>query len=212
MLEFRKPIVHVLHGNIRKEGTSMRKTGEYPSPVARVPSRIIRILETSDPRDKELFLQAINSEKQGFGIGAFSYYRTVLQHQKNMLIDRIYDASEASGADENTLRKIREAKGKHRFSEAIEDVSDLIPHALFLGNKNPLKLLHKPLSIGLHDMLTDDDCLKMAGDIRVVLIGLLEKMTALTSHSEEQRKALERLEKTVHEKGKKKGMDSDDGE
>lgn len=43
--------------------------------------------------DKELYLQGRRSESRGFGIGAFSYYRRVVENQKSRIIEEIAKAA-----------------------------------------------------------------------------------------------------------------------
>jgi len=55
-----------------------------------------------------------------------------------------------------------------QFSKALEDVKELIPASLLVDGQNPMKLLHKALSIGLHAK-DDETCLKIAHSVRMVL-------------------------------------------
>ena len=57
---------------------------------------------------------------------------------------------------------------RHNLKTAIEAVRHGLPQALYIEGHNPLTLLHSALSEGLHE-LPDDECLKMAADIRLVI-------------------------------------------
>ena len=53
-----------------------------------------------------------------------------------------------------------------------------------MDSQNPLKLLHKALSICVHSE-SDENCLKIAHSIRMVLIDLSERIKqALSDHAE----------------------------
>lgn len=62
--------------------------------------------------------------------------------------------------------------------------------------KNPLTLLHQPLSEGLHD-LTDEECLQQAADIRIVLTALLENIADVLKGEEELKAGAARLRRDV---------------
>ena len=46
---------------------------------------------------------------------------------------------------------------------------------MLINGQNPLTLLHKALSVGVHES-TDERCLERAHDVRVVLIELAERL------------------------------------
>ena len=71
-----------------------RKIGEWPAFGARLPLRMKRLVGD----DYELFMKGYRSENQGLGIGAFAYYRRVVETQKNRLFDEIIKASERLNA------------------------------------------------------------------------------------------------------------------
>lgn len=54
------------------------KFGEIPPYGPHVPSKLIELIRP----DRDLFLQGRRCENQGFGIGAFAYYRRVVENQK----------------------------------------------------------------------------------------------------------------------------------
>lgn len=59
------------------------KLGEFPPYGPITPTRLLKLL--GDQR--ETFLSGRRCENQGLGIGAFSYYRRVVEHQKDRIID-----------------------------------------------------------------------------------------------------------------------------
>jgi (p)ppGpp synthase/HD superfamily hydrolase len=65
-----------------------------------------------------------------------------------------------------------------QFSKALASIKDAIPQALLLNGHNPLTMLHKALSTGLHEK-TDEECLEIAHDVRVVLIELADRLGQL---------------------------------
>jgi len=58
------------------------KYGQLPTFGPQIPPRLLRLVQP----DTELFLQGTRAEKRGFGIGAFAYYRRVVENQRNFII------------------------------------------------------------------------------------------------------------------------------
>lgn len=151
---------------------SATKFGEIPSFGPPVPSRVISLIGP----DRELFLRGRRCENQGLGIGAFSYYRRVVENQKGRLINEIASVAKRLGATSDVLQLFEKAGKETQFSKAIDDIKTSIPQVLQIDGHNPLTLLHAALSEGLH-MATDDECLETATSIRVVLTELAERIS-----------------------------------
>jgi hypothetical protein len=139
------------------------KIGEYPPFGPPTPSRLISLMGP----DRELFLKGRRAENQGLGIGAFVYYRRVVEDQKNRIIAEIIKVAEMISAPSATITALRNAQKEHQFSRAVETIKDAIPQRLLIAGQNPLTLLHSALSRGLHQQ-TDEKCLELASDIRVI--------------------------------------------
>lgn len=164
------------------------KLGEMPSYGPPVPPKVLQMAGS----DRELFLRGRRAENQGLGIGAYAYYRRVVENQKDRLVSEIADVAEMEGADESTVSQIRSAKGDFRFGRAVEKVGDAIPETLYIEGHNPLVLLNNALSAGLHDG-TEEQCLQLAGDVRVVLTELASRLGELVENQQELKGAVGRL-------------------
>jgi hypothetical protein len=167
---------------------SVYKFGELPPFGPITPTRLLKLL--GDQR--EFFLKGRRCENQGLGIGAFGYYRRVVEHQKNRIIDEIIKVSEKLGANQDTLQMLAAAKGETQFSKAVGLVKDGIPQALLTNGHNPLTLLHNALSAGLHEQ-SDEMCLELAQAVRVVLADLAEKLSQALKDEAELNNAVSRL-------------------
>jgi len=164
------------------------KFGEWPPFGPPTPARMIKL---TGP-DRELFLTGRRSENQGMGIGAFVYYRRVVENQKNRIFDEIIRVSEKLGATPESIDKLKSAKEETQFSKAVESVKHAIPQSLLINGHNPLSLLHSALSEGLHAQ-TDDECLELATSIRVVLSELAERLGQALKDEAELNAAVSRL-------------------
>jgi hypothetical protein len=157
------------------------KLGEDPPFGPHTPPRVISLIGP----DKELYLQGRRSESRGLGIGAFSYYRRVVENQKGRIIQEIANVAKKLGAKPEVLKRFEAAAEETQFGKAIEEIKDGIPPVLLIdGHHNPLTLLHSALSEGLHAD-TDAECLEIAKDIRLVLTDLADRLSqALKEHAE----------------------------
>jgi hypothetical protein len=139
-----------------------------------------------------LFLNGRRCENQGLGIGAFVYYRRVVEDQKNRILEQITKVAEAVGASPDTIAALKAAQREHRFSKAMDDVKDAIPQRLLIEGQNPLTLLHSALSEGVHNH-NDETCLELATAIRLVLAELAELLDHALKDERELKEAVARL-------------------
>ena len=148
------------------------KYGEMPSFGPVTPPRLLGLFGD----DKDIFLKGRRCESQGLGIGAYSYYRRVVENHKDQIFDEIIKVAKKVSLPADKIEMLEAAKKKSQFSEAVDDLKPAIPEGLLIdGQHNPLSLLHKALSIGLHE-LDDTKCLEYAQNIRIVLADLAERI------------------------------------
>jgi hypothetical protein len=152
------------------------------------PSRLISLIGA----DRDLFLKGRRSENQGLGIGAFVYCRRVVEDQKNRIIDQTIKVAEMIDAPAHTITALKNAQKERQFSKAVETIRDAIPQRLLIAGQNPFTLLHAALSRGLHEQ-TDEKCLELAADIRVILVELSELLGHPLKDERELKEAVARL-------------------
>jgi hypothetical protein len=164
------------------------KLGELPDFGPPLPARLQRLVQS----ERDFLLKAFQSENKGFGIGAFAYYRRLVEDLKNHLIDEIVKTCRKIPKAESFISILEEARGETQFSKAIKKIGDAIPDGLRIDGHNPLTLLHQALSRDLHSA-SDEDCLEAATAIRIVLIELSERMAQITRENSELKTALSNL-------------------
>jgi superfamily I DNA/RNA helicase len=142
--------------------------------------------------DRDEFLKGRRCENQGLGVGAFIYYRRVVENQKDRIIGEIIKVSEKIGASEEKLEKLRNAIKETQFSKALSVAKDAMPESLLINGHSPILLLHSALSEGVH-ALSDEECLELAGSVRVVLGELSERLSQALKDEAELAKALSTL-------------------
>jgi hypothetical protein len=164
------------------------KFGELPEFGSPTPNRLLRLFGS----DSRIFLKGRQCENHGLGIGAFSYYRRVVEGHKDQIFDEIIKVATKIAPD--AVNALREAKKQNQFLSALEAVKDGFPQGLLINGQNPLTLLHSALSDGLHAR-TDEECLQSAHDVRVVLAELAERMGQALKDEAELSAAVARLSK-----------------
>ena len=167
------------------------KFGEFPHFGPPVPPRVLRLIQP----DRELFLSGRRCENQGLGIGAFTYYRRVVENQWSRLVGEIIKVAKAIKASETHLAALEDAKNEQQFTKSVKNLKDAIPPALLINGHNPLVLLHGSLSQGVHN-LPDEECLSLATSIRVVLVELAEKLGQALKDEQELTNAVSKLLQT----------------
>jgi hypothetical protein len=178
--------------SVRRRGQTLSgsamKFGEVPTFGPHTPARVITLIGP----DRELFLQGRRAENHGMGIGAFSYYRRVVENQKGRIIAEIARVAQRLGAKTDVLEAFKLAEKETQFRKAIDEIKDGIPDVLRIGQHNPLTLLHSALSEGLHEH-TDKECLEIAQEIRLVLTELAERISQALKEEAELQTAVSRL-------------------
>ena len=58
--------------------------------------------------DRELFLIGRRAETQGMGIGAFAYYRRVVEEQKTRIFDKIIDVAKKLGTKDEQIAQLQQ--------------------------------------------------------------------------------------------------------
>ena len=164
------------------------KLGEDPPYGPPVPPKLIRLIQP----DSDMFMQGRRCENQGFGIGAFAYYRRVVENQKNRILGEIVKVSEKIGVPQDKIDILRAAIEEIQFRKALNMAKDAIPERLLIEGHSPMRLLHHALSRGVHE-LSDEECLELASTIRLVLGELSERLSILLKDKAELTKAISTL-------------------
>ena len=182
-------IIAKLESENSKQGVCY-KYGEYPAYGPPTPSRLISLIGT----DREMFLKGRRCEIQGLGVGAFVYYRRVVENQKERIIGKIVEVAKLLNAPASMIATLESAQSETQFTNALASVKDAIPESLRIRGQNPLTLLHSALSEGLHGR-DDEACLDMAHAVRVVLVELSDRIGQQLKDTQELNNAVSFLMK-----------------
>lgn len=145
--------------------------GQVPFPAAKIP----RALEKRLGDDATLYKKGLTCRNEGFGIGAVSYIRRVVENKTNELIDVVADLAAAEGVPAEQVEKVKAAKESKAYDRKLEVAAPLVPISLRPGGVNPLGELHRLLSVGLHGR-TEEECLQIADDLREIFEFVFERL------------------------------------
>jgi hypothetical protein len=184
--------IYSVMGKLEKTLNSgvIQKIGEYPPYGKPTPAKLISLIGP----EREVFLKGRRCENQGLGIGSYAYYRRVIESQKNRIIDQIINICNKYEKTDDLVMQLQAAKQETQFTKAIDLIKDNLPTALLVDGYNPLKLLHKALSKGIHEM-DDHECLERASNIRVLLSELSIRISEILKDEKELKEAISALSK-----------------
>jgi hypothetical protein len=146
------------------------KYGQYPEWEIKMD----KPLEKTLGKHAKTFRKGLVCESQGYGIGAYAYYRRITEEIIDELLESISDLidEEHKAEYESALEK---TKNTRVTQDKIALVKDLIPSILKPNGVNTLGVLHSELSKGLHAE-PDDICLENANHIKSILIFLINQI------------------------------------
>ena len=164
------------------------KIAERPRLGERIPPRLRRFTGDHFPTLEK----AWRSEQLGFGIGAFAYYRRVVEDSWKKILGEMRRAADKLDNCAGVIADIDSAMSERQFSKSIASIKTAFPEELRVHGSNPLLLLHSATSIGLHG-LSDEDCLTHAHDVRVVLVEMVERVDRVLSDARTSAESVKRL-------------------
>lgn len=180
----------------------VKKVGQFPSwSIA-----MNKSLEKELGIHAELYRRGLENESQGYGIGAFAYFRRITETIIDDLLDSVAEILEG----EDKVRydvALAETKKTTVTQDKIDLVKDLLPTSLRPDGMNPLGILHSALSEGLHAE-TDAECLEYADEVKGTLIYLVNQIERSRSAS---RSFTESMRKILNKRAERGGASSNGG-
>ena len=137
----------------------------------------------------------------GYGLGAHSYFRRLIEDTTNEMLELVATALEETGSDEGLVKQVRAAKEGKAYQDKVKFIADVLPRHLRPGDINPFSLLHDLLSEGLHN-LSEEQCIEIVDGMNNVLTYVYKELKA---HAKEQKSYVEGL-KTLQVKQSKRKL------
>lgn len=176
-------------GKTAKAKLKLTKFGEIPKPIKPINPKIKRLIKA----EWEMYRKGADDEAAGNGIGAFAYYRRVVEASRDLIVDSMCTAASKLNVPDEDIQKIQESKKSRSFTESIAAVDHLFPSELKFNDQNALLALYGPLSEGLHKK-SDEECLEAASHIRTLLDALGERLEQVIEQEETIQNALKGLQ------------------
>lgn len=126
----------------------------------------------------EYYRAGRESESARLGLGAFTYYRRVVEGLKDEIFDKIIRVAEQETSHAELIDQLESAKRHRQFETSFKEIKGVLPRRLLIGGLSPLTLLNTSLSNGIHAH-SDAECLSIAQDVRIVLGHLLKRLDEL---------------------------------
>ena len=171
------------------------KIGEWPPHGARIHTHVKSLIGSSH----EVFLKGRRSENQAMGIGAFSYYKRVVEEQMASFLDEIIRVSECVQSPPEVKTQLEKAKKEEGLSKMAEQVTQVIPNVLRMDGHDPISLLSEALAKA-EKVQSDEEYLELAKSIRVILTHLGSKIHQVLNEGADIKKVVHLLAPTQGEK------------
>ena len=163
------------------------KVGQYPSWGI----EISKEMESALGEYSEYYKKGLICESQSYGIGAYAYYRRIVEEIIDDLLTDISDLLEGE-KKQNYQEALEEARKSNITQDKIEIVKDFLPPILRPNGMNPLSVLHSNLSEGLHAK-SDEECLELSISIKEILLFLVKQISATKKSSKQFTKSMRKL-------------------
>jgi hypothetical protein len=167
------------------------KVGQDPAWTIAVDRQLEQMLGSHT----DTYKKGLICESQGYGIGAYGYYRRIVEEIIDQLLDEIVNLIPPT--EQSTyVAALAKAKSTHIAQEKIDLVKDLLPPSLRPEGLNPLSVLHDSLSAGLHSQ-PDERCIELAATTREALVFLVHQVL---THKKAAKTFTESIKKLLEKK------------
>ena len=166
---------------------SVTKVGQLPPYEIKPDSKLITFLSRED---KENYKKSLICLSHNYGVAAFAYLRRIVENEMVQIVESLSKLDRPESSSINALlAKFRENPVK---SDLIDGVFDYLPTSLKELGDNPLKLLYKQLSGGIHEF-SEEECFEKASQINKLLKFVIQKINEDTSIVKDAKDAIKAL-------------------
>jgi hypothetical protein len=175
--------------SIEYENTNVyiKKTGASPQ-IKVLPNKIISKYfkkETSG-----WYFKGINALNENYGIGAFAYFRRIIEFE---LINIINDIKSLPDSHKVEIQKLLDKHNENpKVSTIYDNIFKHLPNSLKILGDNPIKILYNQTSEGLHS-LGEKECLEKAEKILKLLDFVIIKINEEKSEIKQLRETIKGL-------------------
>ena len=167
---------------------TFEKFGEWP-PKKQVTNKT---LQRFFKEDLDNYRKATACLAHGYGVGAFAYFRRIVEGNIGRLLDLVAEEAHACGDDKAALDAIAELRKESPMSAKIQIANAAVPPHLKPNGLNPLGRIYAVLSEGVHT-LSDEQCQEKAKLIATSLTFLVGELAARKRSRDEFAAAVQNL-------------------
>jgi hypothetical protein len=128
--------VRIRFGNESLHEAAFTKIGEEPPNIGATPKALRELMGES----WVLYLKGVRSQLAGLELGAFVYFRRVVERVWPLLVERFIQLSQYD-ASLDQLRVLKDAKDTRQINRSMDAALESIPTAIFIDGHNPLEVL-----------------------------------------------------------------------
>ncbi|MGB8478837.1 MAG: hypothetical protein WCE63_08350 [Acidobacteriaceae bacterium] len=153
------------------------KIGQFPEPTVDLPRGLEKNLGNEAAR---FYRRALICRNNGFGLGAVTYMRRVVEDKTNELIELAAKYAESYEMDEATIKAIRAAADSTvytTYDQKLKYASGVFPSTLMVESYNPLAILYGLVSEAIHS-LSEEKCIVVADETAAVFDYVFGKLRA----------------------------------
>jgi hypothetical protein len=165
----------IISGASQKEKPKyfIRKIGQYPAPESSSIKLPPELSDFLNDEDGEFYRKGLKNLEMEQGLGAFSYFRKMLENQMERIIETLSNPYSQDG------NKIAEAIAAYRKepqkSKLIEDITYYLPDNLKEHGANILLVLCDTASVDIRG-LTEKECIKKSKDVDTLFRYLIRRI------------------------------------
>ena len=160
--------VRIRFSNESLHEAAFTKIGEEPPNIGATPKALWDLLGES----WVLYLKGVRSQLAGLELGAFVYFRRVVERTWPALIERFIQLSQYD-ASLDQLRMLKDAKDPRQINRSMDAALESIPSSIFIDGHNPLEGLIEAYGNQSKEY-TSAECGTRAEQLRAALTALAD--------------------------------------
>jgi hypothetical protein len=143
----------------------VQKIGQHPPLSIEIPKTLAKNLGEGAT---SLYKKGLINRNQGYGLGALTYIRRVVEDKTDELIEVVAHLAESHSIDPEIVKKIRAVQNERAtYDQKLKLAATVLPESLMVDGVNPLGVLYGLVSQGVHD-LSEEECIKVADETKGV--------------------------------------------
>ncbi|MCD4813949.1 hypothetical protein K8S19_09695 [bacterium] len=173
----------------REKGINIyiKKIGQFPPYDISLDKDVEKYLIEEDVSN---YKKALVSLSISYGIGAFAYFRRIIENEIKRIIKDI-SLIEFDGS-EKVQEAMKSFDSDHQMSNLIDVLNKFLPMSFKQLGNNPIRLLYEQLSEGIHSF-SEQECLEKAELINVILTFVIKKINEEKFELSEVKTAMKKL-------------------